>query len=103
MHQENAPAASSNSCSTKTNNDYAHTFQAGVQRDVASYLARQTLEGARAAQSTILAERRLIRRQVRESEIRLRLLSDEAEVIESRLTAATHQLGNIRREIRDRG
>jgi hypothetical protein len=76
----------------------AHAFQVSLQD-----LAQGSLEGAHATQSTILAEHQFIWRKVREGEIWMKLLYEEAEVVKSQLTAAAHQLGTIHREIQHYG
>jgi hypothetical protein len=116
--QENPAGVSSNSCfmtdvryyilpvalslilgAHQQDHGSAHAFQVSLQDNVTSHLAWGSLEGAHAAQATILAECWFIWRKVREGEIWMKLLYEEAEVVKSQLTAVAHQLGTILREI----
>jgi hypothetical protein len=79
--------------------DVAHSFHSTIQRDVADYEGNLALHHARAAWLTISAERKFMRMQVREVEMRLKELKDATAVVESRLSAAGHQVGLIRAEL----
>ena len=69
-----------------------YTVKSQLQPDAATYLGQQALQNARAARYTILAERWLIERQLKENQLRTRRLLEEAESVDSRLTAATQQV-----------
>jgi hypothetical protein len=74
-----------------------------LEQDTAVYLGQQALQNARAARYTIIAERRLLQRQLEEGELQMRRLQDEVDAVDARLTAATHQVGLVQGELHHRG
>jgi len=80
----------------------AAAFRSTIQRDTLSYQGMRALEDARAAYCTIRAERKYLRQQIREQELRLRRLHDDAEAATSRLGAAMYQVGRVRDALQKR-
>jgi hypothetical protein len=70
-----------------------------LEQDTAIYLGQQALQNARAARYMIIAERRLIQRQLEEGKLQMKRLQDEADVVNARLTAVTHQVGLVQGEL----
>jgi chromosome segregation ATPase len=78
-------------------------FRTVICKDITHYQGQQALENARAAHSTIRAERKFIRAQIKEQELNLKKLRDNAEAIESRLTSAMYQVGLVRDILHSQG